>query len=103
MQRYKENNLEQEPKSKTYNDILHAVSNITEIEISNILSNSKFTEVVDARYLLVYSLYKKGWYKSTISRYTKIPRPTVQRIISLWENRCSNCPILAYYLIKVSS
>ena len=49
-------------KADIFNEIIQIVSRETEIAPKVILSGSKEAEVVDARYLLVYFLFKEGFY-----------------------------------------
>ena len=48
-------------KADIFNEIIQIVSRETEIAPKVILSGSKEAEVVDARYLLVYFLFKEGF------------------------------------------
>lgn len=54
-------------KADIFNEIIQVVSRETEIAPKVILSGSKEAEVVDARYLLVYFLFKEGFYPSQIA------------------------------------
>lgn len=74
-------------KSEIFNQILNVVEKETEIERADILSANKNAEVVDARYMLVYLLYKKGLYYREIARMTGISRQAVGRMISLFDRR----------------
>lgn len=47
-------------KSELYRQILGTVSQETEISEERILSKAKNAEIVDARYLLVYFLWRQG-------------------------------------------
>lgn len=55
-------------KADIFNEIIQIVSRETEIAPKVILSGSKEAEVVDARYLLVYFLFKEGFYPSQIEK-----------------------------------
>ena len=67
-------------KADIFNEIIQIVSRETEIAPKVILSGSKEAEVVDARYLLVYFLFKEGFYPSQI-------------VISFLLNSFQNIPI----------
>lgn len=54
-------------KSEIFNTILRMVSEETEIPSAQILSGRKDTETVDARYLLVHSLFQSGLNPSYIA------------------------------------
>lgn len=47
-------------KTKIYNKVLSAVAEVTEIEPASITSHSKQAEIVEARSLLIYYLYREG-------------------------------------------
>lgn len=49
-------------KSELYRQILGTVSQETEISEERILSKAKNAEIVDARYLLVYFLWRQGFH-----------------------------------------
>lgn len=55
-------------KSEIFSRTLQIVSEETEIPAESILSSSKETDIVDARYLLVYFLFQQGFYPSQIAR-----------------------------------
>lgn len=50
-------------KSELYRQILGTVSQETEISEERILSKAKNAEIVDARYLLVYFLWRQGFHR----------------------------------------
>lgn len=54
-------------KSELYRQILGTVSQETEISEERILSKAKNAEIVDARYLLVYFLWRQGFHAPVIS------------------------------------
>lgn len=74
-------------KSDIFNQILDVVANETEIERTEILSACKKAEIVDARYMLVYALYRKGFYYSEIARMSNITRQAVSRMILRFDIR----------------
>ena len=47
-------------KTYIYNKVLQAVSEVTEISPAEILSHKKLAEIVEARSLLIYYLYREG-------------------------------------------
>ena len=86
-------------KSSIYDETLKKVSEITEVPVYEILAKgTKGIDIVDARHLLVYSLYKKGFYSSTIAKLTGVSHSAVNRIIAGWSDRCGSNPILKQYL-----
>lgn len=54
-------------KSEIFAKIIALVSKGTEIPTELIVSDNRVTEIVNARYILVYILYEKGFYPSQIS------------------------------------
>lgn len=59
-------------KSELYRQILGTVSQETEISEERILSKAKNAEIVDARYLLVYFLWRQGFHAPVISSLMKL-------------------------------
>lgn len=88
-------------KTEIFKEILSAVSHITEIAPERIASNDTTEEAVDARYILVYILHKKGFYASTIAPYIGHRKRSVNRIISDFENRLSSSPMMQIFLKKL--
>lgn len=74
-------------KSEIFNQILDIVEKETEIKRADILSSNKNAEVVDARYMLVFSLHKKGFYYREIARMSNITRQAVSRMILRFDIR----------------
>lgn len=54
-------------KSEIFAKIIALVSKGTEIPTELTVSDNRVTEIVNARYILVYILYEKGFYPSQIS------------------------------------
>lgn len=61
-------------KSELYRQILGTVSQETEISEERILSKAKNAEIVDARYLLVYFLWRQGFHAPVISSLMNFSR-----------------------------
>lgn len=74
-------------QSEIFAKILQAVSEETEMSSESILSSSKETEVVDARYLLVYFLFRQGFYPSQIARRIGKTRRSVNYMLSRYHIR----------------
>lgn len=81
-------------KSEIFNKILQIVSEETEIPVESILSQNKEADVVDARYLLVYSLYKQGFYPSQIACKINKTKRAVNYMISHFDDRMKNGKIM---------
>lgn len=76
-------------KSEIFAEILSIVSFETDVTESEILSDNRHAEVVDARYMLVKSLYDYGFYPADIAkRIRKTPR-LITHILSGFEERIS--------------
>ena len=78
--------------------ILKIVSEVTEVPPGTIVSRDKHEETVDARYLLVYLLYRNGLYPSAIARYTGLSVRTVNTITSAFTQRLESRRMLAVNL-----
>lgn len=74
-------------KSEIFAEILRIVSTETEISTSDILSNNKEAEVVDARYLLVHLLYEHGFYPSQIASHVRKTKRSINYILSNFSDR----------------
>lgn len=74
-------------KSLIYNQILGAVEQATEVPRERIVSHDKHPDVVEARALLFYFLYKKGFRRSEIARLTKLSRQCVASHITTFDDR----------------
>lgn len=69
-------------KSEIFAIILATVAAETEIDESVILSACKVSEVVDARYMLIYFLHDFGFSAAEIARLTRLARQTVNYMLS---------------------
>lgn len=84
-------------KSELYRQILGTVSQETEISEERILSKAKNAEIVDARYLLVYFLWRQGFHAPVISSLMNFSRRPIEKMISQFDLRrkqavkCSKC------------
>lgn len=78
--------------------ILKIVSEVTEVPPETIVSKDKHEETVDARYLLVYLLYRHGLYPSAIARYTGLSVRTVNTVTSAFTQRLESRRMLAVNL-----
>lgn len=67
--------------------VLDVVSDVTEIDKTIILSKSKASEVVDARYIAIEILTKSGVYKNKIASIFGCTMRNVQHIISNFDAR----------------
>lgn len=74
-------------KSEVFHQVLSVVSEETEIPEKTILSKSKNTENVDARYLLVYFLSRYGLRAPAIAEMMNYSRRPIEKMISQFEIR----------------
>ncbi len=88
-------------KSELFARVLSAVAEETELSESEILSARKTTEVVDARYLLVYLLVFYRFYRSEIARHLNISPQAVGRIFTGFDSRCKQNGFLESNLNRI--
>lgn len=81
-------------KTEIFAKILHEVSEETEVPESDIVSGSRSAEAVDARYILVYFLYRRGFYASTIAPFLNCRKRSVNHMMSDFESRMKNSPMM---------
>lgn len=81
-------------KTKIFAEILSAVSTETEVPESLIASLDRTTEVVDARYLLVYFLSRRGFYPSMIAPMIKHKKRSINHILCNFDRRLSVSPMM---------
>lgn len=77
-------------KSDIYRIIVDAIHEKTEISEHEILGQSHRKEVVDARHLLVYFLFRKGFIPAEIARRMRLTPQAVGNILRKFEQRL-NC------------
>lgn len=76
-------------KSEIFEHVIKVIERETEIPREVILSSKKDAEIVDARYLLVYSLHCKGFYFKEIATLLRITRQAVNQIVTKIDIHCS--------------
>lgn len=77
-----------------FQDSLSAVSEETEVEEAQILSNSKQEEIVDARSILMKILTDQGFYPIQISHFTGIGVRSVNGFLQGFRTRCNSRKIM---------
>lgn len=65
-------------KTHVYNMVLSAVAEVTEITSAEITSHNRQAEVVEARSLLVYYLYKEGLSSIQIAKLSGFTRQCIE-------------------------
>ena len=88
-------------KSEIFARILNTVSHETEVGAEQILSSSKETDVVDARYLLVFFLAQSGLYPIVIAFYINKTKRSVNYILSNFGTRVRQGKIMRIYMEKI--
>lgn len=88
-------------KQEIYNKVLSLIEEETEVSRDLILSGNKQEEVVDARALLVYTLYEIGFYPPQISTLTGICGRCINPFILNFGERKDCRRMLRIYYDKV--
>lgn len=88
-------------KSKIFADILKIISEETEIPAEKILSESKEIDVVDARFILIHVLYRKGIYPSEIASFIGKTKRCVNHSISTFDGRLTSGKMIRILWEKV--
>lgn len=84
-------------KSDIFRNILSAVIEETEIPEEKILSDSRTTEVVDARTILVNLLIESGFYPSQIADYLNKSTATIHNLVKYYSIRQRTNKLLSIY------
>lgn len=74
-------------KKELFEKILEIVSELTEIPKEEILSRSRRSDVTDARYLVIYTLYMQGVKIYKIAELTGIPDRSIYYAINSFSLR----------------
>ena len=90
-------------RTAIFAEILSSVSRETEVPESTIASPDRSAEAVDARYLLVYFLYKKGFYPSMIAPFINHQKRSVSRMLADFEHRLSVSPFMRMCFERLKS
>lgn len=91
-------------KSELYRQILGTVSQETEIPEERILSKAKNAEIVDARYLLVYFLWRQGFHAPVISSLMNFSRRPIEKMISQFDlRRKQSGKMFEMLLVRIAS
>lgn len=88
-------------KSEIFAELLEAVSRETEVPADLITGCDKKAETVDARYLLVYLLRRRGLYPSMIAPMVGLKKRAVNHILSDFDVRLSVTPLMRLYLARL--
>lgn len=88
-------------KSDIFRNILSAVIEETEIPEEKILSDSRTTEVVDARTILVNLLIESGFYPSQIAEYLNKSTATIRNLVKYYSIRQRTNKLLSIYLQNI--
>lgn len=91
-------------KSEIFERIVGVVAEETEIPRERILSKSKNAELVDARYLLVHFLWRRGFHAPVISALMNYSRRPVEKMISQFDlRRRQSSRMFETLLVRIAS
>lgn len=90
-------------RTAIFAEILSSVSKETEVPESVIASSARSAEAVDARYLLVFFLWKRGFYPSMIAPYINHRKRSVSRMLADFEHRLSISPFMRMCFERLKS
>lgn len=88
-------------KQETFNRVIEVIEEETEVTRDLILSGNKREEVVDARSLLIYTLYELGFYPVQIAALSGICPRCIMPFIQNFNDRKDNRRMLGIYYEKV--
>ena len=88
-------------KQETFNKVLSLIEEETEVRRELILSGNKQEEVVDARALLIYTLYEMGFYPAQIGAMTGICSRCINPFILSFNERKSSRRMLGIHCERV--
>lgn len=88
-------------KTDIYKSLIKAIESEKEISEDKILSESRKTEVVDARSILVNLMHENGFYPSQIAQFIHKTPSTVHNLIRDYNNRIKSNKILPIYLSSI--
>ena len=80
--------------------VMKVVTEQTGVTEQDILGRSRVKEIVDARWLTIYLLYKKGYRADDITKLVQHPERTVNHAIQMFPDRMeySDCNLGNIYL-----
>ncbi len=88
-------------KSNIFSEVLKVVSEETEVPAECILSGKKDEDTVNARYLLVHLLGKKGFTNASIAKFINKNVRTVNNIMNGFDERMRTRKMLGIYLEQI--
>lgn len=74
-------------KTEIFAEILECVASETELTPEQILSCCRTAETVDARYILIYLLFREGFYNAEIAKLLKMSRQSVGQVLNRFHDR----------------
>lgn len=75
-------------KNILFAEVLQVVASETDLAGEVITSTNRTREAVDARYMLVAALLRKGLYRSDVAHFLGVSRQAIGAIDNSFENRC---------------
>lgn len=67
--------------------IIACVANVTDVSVADIKSSNRRPELVDARYLSIYVMHKKGVQPYRIAEYMTMTERNVYHVLERFEDR----------------
>lgn len=75
-------------KNILFAEVLQVVASETDLAGEIITSTCRTREAVDARYMLVAALLRKGLYRSDVAKFLRVSRQAIGAISNSFESRC---------------
>lgn len=88
-------------KSEIFSSVLASVAEETEVPEDEIISGTRSSDVVDARYLLVKLLSMKGLSASSMAPLISHTSRSVNRILSGFEDRMKASPMMRINYVRL--
>lgn len=87
-------------KNEYFSKVIKVVTELTDVSEEDILGKSRVREVVDARWLTIYLMFKKGYHADDIVGLIRHPERTVNHAIQMFPDRMeySDCNLGNIYL-----
>lgn len=90
-------------KTLIYNKVLQAVAEVTEISPAEILSHKKLAEIVEARSLLIYYLYREGLSPLQIATLSGFTRQCIEASRLRFPDKDSRSRWLANLMLHIDN
>lgn len=87
-------------KLEYFAKVMKVVTSLMDVTEQDILGKSRVKEVVDARWMAIYLMFKKGYHADDITKLIQHPERTVNHAIQMFPDRMeySDCNLSNIYL-----